>query len=433
MYYSVDTADCGNKALELIKKKDYDIMLLDLMLPDISGFDVIKKVKAYDSNIFIIMMTGFGTIETAVKAMKNGADDYLLKPFKSLDILDLRISKLLEHRKLRVEYDYLKEQLDISQNMDNMIGKSKKMIQLFQLIRKIAPLNSTILIEGESGTGKELIARAIHKNSPRSGNRFVALNCGAIPEQLLESEMFGFEKGAFTGADHHKNGYFEAADGGTIFLDEISEMPKALQVKLLRVIQERRFQRLGGIDEIETNVRIVTSSNRNLENEIKNGHFRKDLYYRINVIKIEAPPLRDRREDIPLLAYYFLERYSNESNKDIKQISSKVMEALINYRWDGNVRELENIMERAVAISEKAEIIESDIPEYIFSHNVPVINEFKVMPYHEAKNEFEIYYLQKVIEKTKGNISEASRLASIPRQNIYEKLKKYNITVEDYR
>jgi len=432
-YNNIDTANSGREALELIKKKGYDIMLLDLKLPDISGLEVLKKVKDYDNNISVIMITGYGTIETAVQAIKRGADDYLLKPFKSFAILDLRITKLLEHRNLRAEYSYIKEQLDVSRGMNNIVGKSKKMLDVFNLIKKVSPSNSTILIEGESGTGKELVAKAIHKNSPRSENRFVALNCGAIPAQLLESELFGFEKGAFTGADYHKKGLFEVADGGIIFLDEISEMPKALQVKLLRVIQERRFQHIGGIDEIETNVRIIASSNRNLETEVKKSRFRKDLYYRINVIKIVVPPLRDRREDIPLLANYFLKKYSKEIGKNIESISPKVMSALVNYVWDGNVRELENIIERAVIMSEKAEITESDIPEHIFNYNISTLNNFKLLPFQEAKKEFERYYLDKVMKKTRGNISEASRITLIPRQNIYEKLKRYEIKVENYR
>jgi len=290
-----------------------------------------------------------------------------------------------------------------------------------------------VLIEGESGTGKELIARAIHHSSSRSRERFVALNCGAIPPNLLESELFGHERGAFTGAVSEKSGYFEAAHGGTIFLDEISEMNMDLQVKLLRVIQERSFTRIGGREEISTDVRILTSTNRNLEEEVARGAFRKDLFYRINVIKIRVPPLRERVEDIPLLSYHFLKKYAQEFGKEMHSISPGVMSSLVRHHWDGNVRELENVIEHAVAMTEGQEIAMSDLPAYLNRSPGNGSSSQEILPFDEAKRRFEQGYLERALELASGNIARTARMTAIPRQNIYEKIKKYRINPERFR
>lgn len=431
--YRVETTTSGRRAIEKVGSSTYDLVLLDLKLPDMDGLGVLKEIKRVANGTSVLMMTGHGRIETAVQAMKLGADDYLQKPFKSFDALIIAVNRIKEYRDLKDECFFLKEQLSITYNMNTIIGKSKEMMEVFELIKKVAPLNSTVLIEGESGTGKELIARAIHQNSPRAQKRFVAINCGAIPVNLLESELFGYERGAFTGAVQAKRGYFEVADGGTIFLDEISEMDNSLQVKFLRVIQEKRFNRIGGTEEIATDVRIITSTNRDLGHEVDQRRFRKDLYYRINVIKIKVPPLRERREDIPLLSYHFLRKYSQEFEKNVKSISPEVMSVLMRHRWDGNVRELENFIEHSVALADGEEIMSSDLPENLFDLISKGEREILWKPYDEAKRQFEKNYLEQALERAKGNVTQASRLTSIPRQNIYEKIKKYNIDPDRFR
>jgi DNA-binding NtrC family response regulator len=307
------------------------------------------------------------------------------------------------------------------------------MLEIFSLVSKIAPLPSTVLIQGESGTGKELIARAIHYMSPRSSQRFVALNCAVIPLPLLESELFGHERGAFTGAGARKLGYFEAAKGGTIFLDEISETSPDLQVKLLRVIQEKSFQRVGGTDEVQTDARVVASTNRNLEEEVARGRFRKDLYYRLNVIKIEVPPLRERPEDISLLAYHFLRKYAGAFAKEVTGFAEPALEALLANGWEGNVRELENVIERAVAVCEGGQIGAKDIPpEYMQSPAFPP-PDGSLKPFQVAKREFEVDYLKRAMATVRGSVSQAARATSIPRQNLYGKLKRYGIARENYQ
>jgi len=431
--FQTDKAINGNEALKKFVEGEFDFVFLDLKLPDMSGLDVLEKLKKIDEQVSVVIITGYGTIETAVKAMKIGADDYILKPFKGLKELALTINKLRENKELRDENRYLKEQLGQYYDLGNIIGKSKKMAQMFQLIKKVSPLNSNVLIEGESGTGKELVAHAIHQNSKRKNNRFVAINCGALPEDLLESELFGHEKGSFTGAIKTKKGYFEVADGGTIFLDEVSEMHVALQVKLLRVLQEKKFQRIGGTDEISSDVRIITSTNRNLQEEVKKGSFRMDLYYRINVVKISVPPLRERKDDIPLLVQYFLNKYSKEFNKKIEFILPSVIEVLMNKKWEGNVRELENTVEHAVAVADKNKITLKELPSSIVNVGFSVEQQIQDLPFAEAKNIFEKNYLEKMLKSAKGNITKASCLTKIPRQNIYEKIKKYNIKIDAYR
>jgi len=431
--YAVDTTMSGERAVEKQRRIKYDLALLDLKLPDSNGLDVLRALKRKDQSISVLIITGHGTVETAVEAMKLGADDYLLKPFKSLEVLQLAVQRAHRYRDLKTECAFLKEQLNETVSIGNIVGKSKKMADIFQLIKKVAPLNSTVLLEGESGTGKELIARAVHQQSQRRNRRFVAINCGAIPANLLESELFGYEEGAFTGAVKEKRGLFEAANGGTIFLDEISEMDITLQVKLLRVIQEKTFQRIGGTEERATDVRIIASTNKDLEQEVFQKHFRKDLYYRINVIRITIPPLRERPEDIPLLSFHFLKKYREEFEKSVKSISPRVMDVFLHSAWDGNVRELENVIEHAVAMAEGSEIKVTDLPRSVVECQNRLSRDVHIHPFHVAKQDFEKQYLESVLEKAVGNVTKAAELSSIPRQNIYEKVKKYQLDLNRFR
>ncbi len=426
--FVVDATRSGTTALAWASKKHYDILILDLKMPEMDGLTVLREIKRIDDDVSVIIMTAFGTVKTAVEAMKLGADEYLLKPLQ-LEALQLLIGKLMSYRSLRQENLALRERLSSSGDQGSIIARSKCMLDILHLVDKVAPLPSTVLVQGESGTGKELIARSLHAGSPRAANRFVALNCAVIPLNLLESELFGHERGAFTGADSRKIGYFEAAQGGTIFLDEISEMSTELQVKLLRVLQERCFQRVGGTDEIAADVRIIASTNRNLEEEVRAGRFRKDLFYRINVIVIPVPPMRERTEDIMLLAHHFLRKYAEKFRKEVAGISPRVIELFLRFPWEGNVRELENVMERAVAVAESVEIGLNDLPEPMRTLRSPAVAPLPdaMTPFAVAKEEFEKGYLIELLRLSDGNIARAARMASIPRPNLYEKLKKHGL------
>jgi DNA-binding NtrC family response regulator len=426
--YSVTTATSGRSAISMVEHQHFDIVLLDLMMPEIDGISVLREIKKLDRAISVIILSGFGTVEMAVEAMKLGADEFLLKPVQ-FDALELTLRRIIDYRSLKTENADLRRQVELLGGFGAIVAKSKKMDDLMHLVAKIAPLTSTVLIQGESGTGKELLARSIHASSPRAGKRFVGINCAVIPVNLLESELFGYEKGAFTGADSRKSGYFQAAEGGTIFFDEISEMPLELQAKLLRVLQEKSYQRLGGTMDIATDARIIASTNRNLEEEVRLGRFRKDLFYRINVITVRVPPLRDRPEDVPLLAHHFLRLYAQRFQKNVKGLSPDVLGLLMSNQWDGNIRELENVIEGAVAVSEGEEIQVHDLPRTM--HNPapapgPATGAY-LKPFPSAKEDFERAYLEAVLEKAGGNISQAARLSSISRTKLHEKLKKHGI------
>jgi transcriptional regulator with PAS, ATPase and Fis domain len=350
-----------------------------------------------------------------------------------MEALGFIIEKVRERRRLREECRYLRSRVQAMAGDCVLTSRNKKMQEVFELVKKVAPLRCTVLIQGESGTGKELIARAIHQESRRAAGRFIALNCAVIPVHLLESELFGYERGAFTGASSRKIGYFEAARGGTILLDEIGEMSVELQVKLLRVIQERSFQRLGGTEDIPADVRIIASTNRDLEREIAQGRFRMELYYRLNVVRIVVPPLRERSEDIPLLSYYFLTKFAREFRTEARRIEPAAMDVLQRLPWNGNVRELENTIERAVAMAEGADITLKDLPRELTGFACAVRDDGAIKSFRLAKQDFEKGYLQRVLENARGNIALASRLAEIPRQNLYEKLQKHGIDRSGYR
>jgi two-component system, NtrC family, response regulator PilR len=362
--YDVAVARDGKEAIELLQRQPVDLLLSDIRMPDVSGVDVLRAAKDVNRDIIAIMMTAFASTDTAVEALRLGANDYFTKPF-SMDELRLKVRQHLETRRLRQENVLLKRALGTSHEFCDMIGRSDSILAVFRLIETVGRTTSTVLITGESGTGKDLVARAIHFNSLRRDQPFVAVNCGAVPETLLESELFGHMKGAFTGADSNKKGLMEVAERGTIFLDEIGEMNATMQVKLLRVLQDRKFRRLGGTDEVQADIRVIAATNQDLPKRVEEGKFREDLYYRINVISIELPPLRDRREDIPLLAEHFLAKFAAEMQKPVHTIAQETMDLLVAYEWRGNVRELENVIERAVALEQTPAVLPETLPEPI--------------------------------------------------------------------
>jgi two-component system, NtrC family, response regulator PilR len=363
--YNVLIAESGKAALEILKRERVDILITDIRMPEMTGVDVLREAKLIDPSIICIVMTAFASTDTAVEALRLGAADYVHKSPNAVNDLRLRVRKEIERKQLQQENVMLKRALQTSHQFSNIIGSSAAMVALFDLIETIAPTSSTVLISGESGTGKELVARAIHVRSPRSDRPFVALNCGALPETLLDSELFGHMRGAFTGADTNKKGLIEVAEKGTIFLDEIGEMSPMVQVKLLRVLQERKFRRLGGTEEVDADIRIIAATNRDLSKMVAAGEFREDLYYRINVIPVRLPALRERGQDIPLLAEHFVTKYAVQMKKDVAGISGGALACLKVYPWPGNVRELENAMERAVALERTPAILPDSLPEAV--------------------------------------------------------------------
>jgi two-component system NtrC family response regulator len=362
--YEVLTTDSAVQALEIAGSHDLDLVITDMRMPSMDGMEFLDRLQAEDPDLPVIMMTAYATVERAVEAMKRGAFDYITKPFKNEE-LKLTIRKAIEMHRLMRENRMLSKQLQERFEFGNIIGKSKAMRQIYEIIEKVAQTRATVLVTGESGTGKELIARAIHFNSPRRDKPFISVNCSALPESLLESELFGHERGAFTGAYAQRKGRFELAHGGTLFLDEIGDMSPALQVKLLRVLQEMTFERVGGIRTIQVDARLVTASNRDLLHEVGEGRFREDLYYRLNVVHIEVPPLRERRDDIPLLINHFLHKVTEAHGVQVKRMSQEALKYLYQYEWTGNVRELENTVERAVIFCDSDEIRLQDLPEEI--------------------------------------------------------------------
>jgi two-component system, NtrC family, response regulator PilR len=368
--YEVLTAHNGREALDLLRRPErrIDLLLSDIRMPDMSGVDVLRQAKAIDRDLVVFMMTAFASTDTAVEAMRLGATDYFTKPF-NVDELRLKVRQQLEARQLREENVLLKRALNVRHEFSSMIGRSSVMLDVFRMVETIAKTSSTVLITGESGTGKDLVARAIHYNSLRREHPFVALNCGAVPETLLESELFGHVRGAFTGADANKKGLIEAAERGSIFLDEIGEMNATMQVKLLRVLQDRRFRRLGGTEEVQADIRVIVATNQDLSQLVADGRFREDLYYRINVIPMHLPPLRDRREDIALLAEHFLEKYAAQMNKNVSALSHEALALLEAYSWPGNVRELENAIERSVALEQTPVVLPETLSAHILATN----------------------------------------------------------------
>ncbi len=432
--FDVATAENGEVAITMLEKDYYDVVLIDLNMPKVDGMTVLRHLvdRHYDS--IGIILTGYATIKNAVEAMKVGAFDYLAKPVKMEEVL-MVINRALEFRALRRENLALKKQLKKKYKFENFIGDSSQMNKVFRIIEKVADSDSTVLILGESGTGKELVAKAIHYHSVRRDKLLIPVNCGAIPEELLESELFGHEKGAFTNAIRTRIGRFELADGGTIFLDEVAEMSPHLQVKLLRVLQEQEFERLGSTKTIKTDVRILAATNKDLEKLIEEGTFREDLYYRLKVIPIEIPPLRERRSDIPLLVHHFLEVMTKAKNKKIKGVSKEVMNCLTNYDWPGNVRELENIIERMVILSEGDQFTLEDLPEKI-AERQPTVMEMQTGIPDEgfslslAMSEYERRLIINALEKADWVKNRAAKFLNMNRTTLVEKIKKQGIERE---
>ena len=428
MGHGVDKVADGEDAIRAAGEKPYDLILMDVRMTKIGGIEALETIKKFNPSIPIIIMTAYSSVDKAVEAMKLGAYDYLTKPL-NFEELKITVDRAMGHLKLSRENRELKEQISSRHGFSTIIGSSNAMKSVMDMARIAAPTEATVLITGESGTGKELFAKAIHKNSLRKENSLVTVNCAALTETLLESELFGHEKGAFTGAERRRNGLFMQADKGSIFLDEIAEIPLAMQAKLLRVIQEREIQRLGSDKPISVDVRIIAATNRRLEDEVQNGNFRKDLFYRLNVVNIEVPPLGDRTGDVPLLAQHFLDKYSQKNRKDLRGFTPMAMDVLSKYPWPGNVRELENSIERAVILCMGQYISEKDLLPAIVDHSQP---ETKVM-YSGADiggrslDDVETMAIMGTLEQTCGNKSKAARILNITRATLNNKLKKYGI------
>ncbi|RJR14530.1 MAG: sigma-54-dependent Fis family transcriptional regulator [Nitrospiraceae bacterium] len=421
--YAVAVAENGEKAIDAVKKDIFDLIITDMKMPRVSGLELLKNVKQIASDTIVVIITAFGTTDSAVEAMKLGAYDYIQKPFQ-LDNIRLVVKNALDKQKLQKDVSLLKQQLK-PPSLENIIGKSQSMQTLFSVISKTAESNASVLITGESGTGKELVAKAIHSLSPRKDNHFVAVNCAAIPEGLLESELFGYMKGAFTGAASSKQGLFELANDGTLFLDEIGEMPMSLQAKLLRVIEGDTFRRVGGVSDLNVDVRIISATNKDLQEMIEQKLFREDLYFRLNVLSVKIPPLRERRDDISLLVEHFLKKFAG----DRKRFSQEAIELLRNYRWKGNVRELENIIERTVLLCD-SEIIDAEhLPDEISSARKAekVTLPSGGMDIDKLMEETEKAYILKALEKTNGVKTEAAKLLNLTFRSFRHKLKKYGI------
>jgi len=424
--YQVATATVAETALRIAKEEEIDLALVDLKLAGENGIEVMEELHKIDPEMPIIILTAYGTIKSAVESMKRGADSYLCKPFDYHDLL-MQIKNGLEKSRLSKEVLRLRHMVEGKYGFENIIGKSEKMKRVLARVTQAAESESSVYIEGESGTGKGLIAKTLHFASPNKEGPFVAINCATIPENLLESELFGYEKGAFTGATRRKKGFFLQAHKGTIFLDEISEMPLFMQAKLLKVLEEKEFYPLGGEKPVRADIRLMAASNKKMKREVKKGGFREDLFYRIYVIPIQLPPLRERKEDIPLLAEHCLKRIAKDNNKKIRGFSKGVLQKLMLYSWPGNVRELENTIECAVAMATQGVITE----DLILPTQTADVNPLK--PLSEAKKAFERNYVIQLMELTQGNISRAAKLAGKYRADFYDLLKKYNLNPEDFR
>ncbi|MFH1230353.1 MAG: sigma-54 dependent transcriptional regulator [Planctomycetota bacterium] len=453
----VTSFSSGNQALDSFQNGQFDIAIIDLRMPGLDGIEVLKRLKQSDPDIDVILMTAFGSIESAVEALKNGAIDYLTKPL-NIDYLKLIIERCLKSRQERRQIEHLQTLVDHHQTYGKLVGVSPSMQKVYQLIEKISQTDTAVLIQGETGTGKELVAREIHLRSRRNGNRFVALSCVTVPETLLESELFGYEPGAFTGASKRKIGLIETAHNGTLFLDEISEIPLSFQTKLLRVVEGHGFSRLGSTEHLNSNFRLITATNRNIKEQISKKAFREDLFYRINVVSIKMPPLRERIEDIPILLNHFLRQLNEERENKIgsakggsaegtgqqkedciREISIEAMLLLIRYNWPGNVRELEHIIERAISLDTDQIITPQDLPEEIHKGQKEELKETDISfitavgSLQDVRDKAEKEYIKKVLKQTKGNISIASQIAGLSRAQLHLKLRRHKINVDKFR
>jgi len=428
--HTVTTACDGEEGFLKFGEIQPEVIITDMKMPKLSGIELLKKVKSVNPDVIVITMTAFATIESAIEAMREGAYDYIIKPF-SIDQIKLIMNKVGEKISLIKENKYLKSQLQTIYRFDNLIGQSGKMKEMYELISRVLDNRATVMITGETGTGKELIARAIHYNGPRANGPFIKVNCAAIPEGLLESELLGHEKGSFTGAINKKEGKFEIADGGTIFLDEIGEVPVSIQVKLLRVLQTREFERVGGNQTIKVDVRIIAATNRDLTQAIAEGRFRSDLYYRLNVVPISVPPLRERITDISILTEHFIKKFSEENRRPAMKVTKEAMEAFIKYSWPGNVRELENIIERIVILSKNTTIDLADLPAHLLPKDnqleqlsVPSVGKHKMT---EVVDYIEHKMIEEALKMTNGQQTQAAEILGINRGSLIYKMKKFNL------
>ncbi len=428
--YHVAEADDGSVAVEEVRKRSFDLILMDIRMMNVSGIEALEQIRQINPSIPVIIMTAYASVETAVQALKKGAYDYLTKPL-DFDELQMAIARATEHSRLKQENEYLKERLGEKFDRQSIIGQSDAMVRLLEVVEQVAATQAKVLITGESGTGKEIIANAIHFNSNRKSAPFVKINCAALTETLLESELFGHEKGAFTGADRRREGKFVQADGGSIFLDEVSEMSPAMQVKLLRVLQERELTRVGGHDVVKIDVRVIAASNKDLKMEIREGRFREDLFYRLNVVTLAVPPLRERSEDIPLMAQIFLKTFAEKNSKTIKGFTPQAMLKLVRYAWPGNVRELMNAVERAVVLSRTEMVGEDELiftmVDQVVSYNEPAgaLTRSSEDTENLSLEEMEKRRILKVLKTCGGNKSEAARRLGITRKTLRKKLEKY--------
>ena len=429
-YEVIDVPD-GPSALDMLRSSQVDLVLLDIRLPGMDGIEVLERIKALDEAVEVILVTAVKTVRTAVAAMKLGAFDYVTKPFEEDELLSL-VRRALERRSLEREVVYLRSELERHHDFDEIVGQHPEMQKLYRLVTNVARTPTTVLITGESGTGKELIARAIHRQSPRRDKPFVAVNPAAVAETLMESALFGHEKGAFTGAFQRKLGKFELAQGGTLFLDEIATLKPELQVKLLRVLQEREIERVGAGHAIKIDVRIIAATNMDLPEAVSAGAFRDDLYYRLNVVHLTVPPLRERREDIPLLVRHFIRRYNHEFGKRIEEPAPEALAALCAYHWPGNVRELQNVVERSVVLVEAGAIGLDDLPLEL-SVGAPGTEASEAVPLNEASDRFERQMVVRMLGRVDGNVSEAARALGIHRNSLKAKLARWKIRARDVR
>ncbi len=416
--YFAQAVEDGPQAIGAVREENWDIVLLDLRMPGMDGMEVLKQVKEIAPQTVVIMMTAYASIPGAVQAMQEGAYDYIVKPL-DVDQLTLMLQRIVEHQQLITENILLRKRLTEQYEYEDIIGRSEAMQEVFEMIKAVTDTNATVLITGETGTGKELVARAIHSNSSQRYGPFVATSCGALPETLLESELFGYEKGAFTGADRTKKGRFELAHGGTLFLDEVGDISIKTQIKLLRALQEKSFSRLGGTEPIKVDLRLVSATNRDLVAAIEDGSFRSDLYYRLNVVTIQLPPLRERKDDVPLLAAHFINKYNVEFNKQFDRVNRKAMDFLMDYHWPGNVRELENVIERAIVIAQG--------PEVKIDH-LPFCN-VEAIPTEDPQSlqEVERLHIEKMLQRNDWNIAKTARLLNIDRSTLHKKIKKFDL------
>jgi two-component system response regulator AtoC len=435
--FHIEEAENGMHALEKVKARPWDLVMMDVKMPEMNGMEALVKIKEHDPRTFVVIMTAHSNLNDAVLAIKEGAYDYLEKPVKSERLVQI-VTKALEAREL-VSSLALSNPIFDDDVESEFVGNTQKMREVFNLIFKLCKVDTTVLIRGENGTGKELVAKAIHFNSPRKSGSFVAINCGAIPENLMESELFGHEKGAFTGAIERKIGRFQLANNGTLFLDEIGELKPEMQVKLLRVLQDKRFTPVGGTREVKTNTRIIAATNRNLEKMMEDGDFREDLFYRLNVMPIYMPPLRDRADDIPKLIQHFIKKFTRQHGNHIQGITQEALLCLQNYRWPGNIRELENVIERAFIVENTSMVTAQSLPENILNAPRPAISEKSTRPgfvgplnFDTFKEGMEKEFIVNALKANRGRINQTVAQANIPKNTLLRKIRKYGINVKDY-